>query len=134
MLKSAFLTIVVLAFAQTAQAGYATSYRGVADCGWAQDWPRETSTQIFNQNCNVTLTLSPDGRNRSGQIEGSMEWIVSDMVFTGTYIQSGSQLYLDFHGKRYSNYRGAKIFNGIRTTFIEIPSGRRGAIRLFPAN
>ncbi len=103
---SKLIIVVGMLVQLSAFAGYGTSYRAVADCGYAQDWPRENYTTPHHRNCNVTLTLSPDGRDAYGDIVGDVQWIVSDMMFSGTYIQRGGKLYFDFHGKKYSAYRG----------------------------
>ncbi len=105
-----FLALVV-AWSSVSFAGFGTTYSGTADCGWAQDWPRENSATIFNQDCQVSLSVAPDGYNAAGQLVGDINWTVSDMRFMGTYFQIGQKLYLDFPHKKYSGFRGARSYN-----------------------
>ncbi len=125
MLGRIFSCVMVLGLSVPAFAGFASTYSGRADCGAAQDWPRENVTEIWNQQCNVSLTLSPDGLDQWGRLAGDVQFIVSDMSFRGSYIEQNGRIYLDFDQKSYQNYRGAtrlKRFNG--SSYIVATIGR----------
>lgn len=110
-MKKLLMLALLLANA-SAYAGFSTTYRGVADCGNAEGWPRENWTTPSYTRCNISLRMAADGRDRSGDIVGDMDFTVGDMRFSGTFIQQGSQIYLDFHGKKYRHYRGATMYRG----------------------
>ena len=62
-----FLLLALLLANASAYAGFSTTYKGVADCGNAQGWPRENWTTTSNTRCNVSLRMAADGIDRAAK-------------------------------------------------------------------
>ncbi len=108
MLKRLSLSAMLLSLliSSSALASNALVFSGVADCGWAQDWPRDREFSMWNENCRVSLSLLPTERFTNGTSSGDVEWQISDMIFVGRYFRSGSTIEIYFNN---AEYRGPRI-------------------------